>query len=167
MLVHAMSKTSRFCDCFKFLFKYFLFLLNKTFLPLQVLIIDITNQSYMEFELDILLEKFLFSYPNAQGVTFHSMELPITKANGAHTDTLERYKDIPMMSIDDAFNTTFNFIVTDEGTIIIFFVKNLHFISVFVDGDNPNKELANKMYANFKEEFETVIDKLYETQSIH
>ncbi|WP_421873216.1 hypothetical protein [Marinoscillum sp.] len=121
----------------------------------------------MDFELDILLEKFLFSYPNAKGVTFHSMELPITKKNGAFTDTLELYKDIPMMSVDESFNTTFNFIVTEESTIIIFFIKNLHFVSVFVDGSNPNKELANKMYETFKDEFEAVIDKLYETHAIH
>lgn len=121
----------------------------------------------MENELDILLEKFLFSYPDAVGVTFHSIELPIIKANGSKTDILEKYKDIPMMSIDESFNTTFSFIVTDSGTIIIFFVKNLHFISVFVEGDNPNKELANNMYGQFKNDFETVIEKLYETQTIH
>jgi hypothetical protein len=120
----------------------------------------------MQYQLDILLEKFLFSYPDALGVTFHSMELPITKANGTHTDILEMYKDIPIMSVDDAFNTAFNFIVTETGTIIIFFVKNLHFISVYVEGDNPNKQLANIMYNNFKEEFETIIDSLYETESI-
>lgn len=121
----------------------------------------------MELELDELLEKFLAAYPNAQGVTFHSMELPIITAKGDHVDILERYKDIPMMSVDEAFKTSFNFIVTDLGTIIIFFVKDLHFISVFVEGENPNKELAKRMYDTFKEEFETVINNLYETQTIH
>lgn len=116
----------------------------------------------MDSHLDNLLEKFLFSYPDALGVTFHSMELPITKANGSYTEILEKYKDIPMMSIDESFNTSFSFIITDEGTIIIFFVKDLHFISVFVKGDNPNKELAQRMYNQFKEEFETVIDQIHE-----
>jgi|GEM_PF-3317217 len=121
----------------------------------------------MDYQLDILLEKFLFSYPDAIGVTFHSMELPITKANGANTDLLEKYKDIPMMSIDESFSTSFSFIVTEEGTIIIFFIKNLHFISVFVEGDNPNKELAQRMYNQFREEFETAINQLYEAEEIH
>lgn len=115
----------------------------------------------MHPQLDILLEQFLFSYPDAQGVMFHSLELPVQRANGNYTDILEKYKDIPMMSIDESFNTSFNFIVTEKGTIIIFFVQNLHFVSVFVEGENPNKELALRMYNAFKSQFESVIASLY------
>jgi len=117
-------------------------------------------QFLMEYQLDILLEQFLFSYPNALGVTFHSMELPITKANGSHTEILEKYKDIPMMSIDETFNTSFSFIVTDQGSIIIFFINQVHFISVFTESLEPNKELAIRMYDSFSEKFETVIEQL-------
>ncbi|MFT5641361.1 MAG: hypothetical protein ACI9A7_001465 [Cyclobacteriaceae bacterium] len=114
----------------------------------------------MEHQLDILLEQFLFSYPNALGVTFHSMELPIKKSKGSHVEVLEKYKDIPMMSIDESFNTTFSFIVTEQGSIVIFFINQVHFVSVFTDSFEPNKELAIRMYDNFSEKFETVIEQL-------
>lgn len=116
----------------------------------------------MEYHLDILLERLLFTYPSARGVSFHSMDLPVTRQNGSKTETLEKYKDIPMMSIDEAFNTRFTFIVTEDGTIIIFFIKRVHFVSVLVDGETPNKELATRMYETFRPEFETAVDKLYE-----
>ncbi|MFT6866651.1 MAG: capsular polysaccharide biosynthesis protein [Cyclobacteriaceae bacterium] len=111
-------------------------------------------------ELDTLLEQFLSAYPNALGVTFHSMELAIAKSCGSHVNILEKYKDIPMMSIDESFNTTFSFIVTEHGSIVIFFINQVHFVSVFTESLEPNKELANRMYENFSEKFKTVIDKL-------
>jgi capsular polysaccharide biosynthesis protein len=114
----------------------------------------------MEHQLDILLEQFLSSYPNALGVTFHSMELPIIKASGSHVDILEKYKDIPMMSIYESFNTSFSFIVTEKGSIVIFFIDQIHFISVFTESLEPNKELANRMYESFNEKFKTAIELL-------
>lgn len=114
----------------------------------------------MNRELDLLLDKLLLAYPDALAVSFHSVEWPLTMAKGQLQDVLEKYKDIPMMSLDESFNTTFSFIVTGEGTIIIFFIRQLHFVSVFVKGENPNKELANKMYQSFKQDFENLIEKL-------
>ncbi|MEQ8237752.1 MAG: hypothetical protein RIA69_01000 [Cyclobacteriaceae bacterium] len=114
----------------------------------------------MEHQLDILLEQFLFSYPNALGVTFHSMELPIIKSNGSHVEILEKYKDIPMMSIDESFHTSFSFIITEKGSIVIFFINQVHFVSVYTENLEPNKELAIRMYEKFSEKFEKAIDQL-------
>lgn len=111
----------------------------------------------MNAELDAILAKFLETYPSAKGVMFHSLELPIQRSMGDKTDLLEKYKDIPMMSIDESFTTSFNFIITERGTIIIFFVMKLHFISVFIEGENPNKELASRMLESFKSEFEHLV----------
>ncbi|MFT4738635.1 MAG: hypothetical protein ACI8QD_001431 [Cyclobacteriaceae bacterium] len=114
----------------------------------------------MENKLDSLLEQLLQTYPNALGVAFHSMELPINVSKGTHVDLLEKYKDIPMMSIDESFNTSFSFIVTEVGSIVIFFIDQVHFVSVFTENLEPNKELANRMYENFNEKFVTVIKEL-------
>lgn len=120
----------------------------------------------MEHELDILLEQLLSTYPNAHGVAFQSLELPITKANGSNTDVLDHYKDIPAMSVDESFNTDFIFIVTEEGSIIIFFLENLHFISVYTENKESNKELAKRMYDQNANKFLNVINKLNETEAI-
>jgi hypothetical protein len=133
----------------------------------QIYVRKFAIYQFMEHHLDILLERFLFTYPNAQGVTFHSMDLPIEKENGSYTDVLKKYKDIPMMSIDDKYNTSFSFIITDKGSIVIFFLKKLHFVSVYVKNEEPNKELAQRMYEQFKDDFEGVIQRIYETTTIH
>lgn len=114
----------------------------------------------MTEDLDQLLENLLLTYPDAQAVAFESLEWPISMKKGELQEILEKYKDLPMMSLDESFNTSFSFIVTEEGTIIIFFIRNLHFVSVFVKGENPNKELAGRMYEGFRSEFEQLIDKL-------
>ncbi len=114
----------------------------------------------MNEDLENLLENLLVAYPDAQAVAFESVEWPISLAKGEWKEVLEKYKDLPMMSLDESFNTSFSFIVTEEGTIIIFFIRNLHFVSVFVKGENPNKELAGRMYEGFRNEFEKLIDKL-------
>jgi hypothetical protein len=106
------------------------------------------------------LEQLLFSYPKAQGVAFHSMELPLNKQNGSHTEILEKYKDIPMMSVDETFNTTFSFIITEEGSIVIFFIDNIHFVSVYTESTEPSKELARKMYEAYSGKFSEVLGKL-------
>ena len=118
------------------------------------------KESTMEQQLNELLEELLSSYPNAKGVAFHSMELPINTSCGSHGDTLEKYKDIPMMSIDESFNTSFSFIVTEHGSIVIFFINQIHFVSVFTDSIELNKELANRMYDSFGSKFSTLIDQL-------
>jgi hypothetical protein len=114
----------------------------------------------MEDKLNMLLREILETYPDAKGVMFTSVEHPIQKRIGIFLEVLELYKDIPMMSMDDAYNTEFSFIITDKGTIITFFIKKLNFISVFVEGENPNKELALRMYENFKGPFEEYLEKL-------
>ncbi len=114
----------------------------------------------MEKQLDILLGRFLDTYPDALGVSFHSMELPMTRHRGSHGDILEKYKDISMMSLDDALNTSFSFIITTEGSIIVFFIAKLHFVSVFTKSTSPNKELAHQMHDAFNEPFEQIIRKL-------
>ncbi len=112
----------------------------------------------MEKELEGILEKILEQYPNAKGVTFHSMELPISVHKGEHTDILEKYKDIPMLSMDETFNTSFTFIVIETGSIIIFFINNMHFISVFTDSTELNKELANRMFDAFSAELSELLN---------
>ncbi len=121
----------------------------------------------MNEELEELLEKLLGDYSDAIGIAFQSLELPIASHYGEKTDILEKYKDIPMMSIDESFNTSFNFIITEGGTIVIFFIKNLHFISVFVKNEMPNKELALRIYQKYAPKFEQLINRLYEAEKIH
>ncbi|MEM0942209.1 MAG: hypothetical protein AAGI25_20825 [Bacteroidota bacterium] len=111
----------------------------------------------MDLSLDALLEFFLLSYPNAKGVSFHSLELPITKFSGTGKKILDKYKDIPMMSVDESFNTNFSFIVTNFGSIVIFFLEEVHFVSVFTESAEPNKELAQRMFEEFKEKFSAAI----------
>jgi len=111
----------------------------------------------MENTLDQLLEELLATYTDALGVSFHSMELPISKSKGSHTDILEKYKDIPMLSIDEAFPTTFSFIITETGSIVIFFINQLHFVSVYTTTTDPNKELASRIYEQFNTRFEQAI----------
>jgi hypothetical protein len=118
------------------------------------------NKKQMEDEIDNLLRGLLETYPDAKGVMFTSVEHPIQKRKGIFLEVLELYKDIPMMSMDDAYNTEFSFIITDKGTIITFFIKKLNFISVFVEGENPNKELALRMYESFREQFEEKLETL-------
>ena len=120
-----------------------------------------------DYKLDILLEQFLFSYPNAKGVTLHSLEHPIDKSNGSGIELLQKYKDIPMMSVDETFNTSFTFIITDEGSIVIFFINNLHFLSVYTESTEPNKELASRMHESFSGKFETLIKEIYESEQIY
>lgn len=114
----------------------------------------------MEKEFDLLLERFLMEYPLARGIMFHSMETDLCKTHGEETQELEKYKDIPMVSMDESYSTNFSFIVNGKGTIIIFFVRKLNFISVYVDGEMPNKALAQRMYDDYRVEFETIIEKL-------
>lgn len=121
----------------------------------------------MDNSLDTALEKLLKHYPDAQGVMFHSLELATSGHVGDHIDILEKYKDIPMMSIDESFSTRFSFIIAEGGTIIIFFLDDLHFISVFVTSEYPNKELATNMFEQFEDTFKSVITQLYEAESIH
>ena len=85
------------------------------------------------------------------------MELPITLSKGEDAHILEKYKDIPMLSIDETFHTTFSFIITPSGSIVIFFINQLHFVSVYTASADPNKELASRMYDTFRERFEQAI----------
>jgi len=111
----------------------------------------------MNNDLEHLLEELLNTYTDARAVSFHSMELPITLSKGEAADILEKYKDIPMLSIDETFQTTFSFIITPSGSIVIFFINQLHFVSVYTASADPNKELASRMYDTFKERFEQAI----------
>jgi hypothetical protein len=111
----------------------------------------------MENTLDLLLDELLVTYTDALGVSFHSMELPIAKAKGTKTEILEKYKDIPMLSIDESFPTTFSFIITDSGSIVIFFINQLHFVSVYTATTDPNKEFASRIYEQFNNRFEQAL----------
>lgn len=123
-----------------------------------------TNET-MENTLDKVLEELLAAYTDAKGITFHSLELPISRAQGEHTDLLEKYKDIPMLSVDEAFHTTFTFIITSSGSVVIFFIDQLHFVSVFTANTDPNKELAARIYEQFHEPLEKAIQHEYETSA--
>lgn len=114
----------------------------------------------MENDLAALLERFLIEYPYAEGIMFHSMEKPMVIKLGGFSEELEKYKDIPMVSIDESYTTNFTFIITNSGTIIIFFVNKLNFISVYVNGEMPNKALAQRMYDSYKEELEKLVGNL-------
>lgn len=113
--------------------------------------------------LDLLLEELLATYPNAKGVSFHSMESPIYRSKGGFTEVLDLYKDIPMLSVDEEFQTTFSFIITEMGSIIIFFINSVHFVSVYTENQDPNKQLATRMYESFHLKFEQVINELNES----
>ncbi|MFT6882953.1 MAG: hypothetical protein ACI83W_000127 [Marinoscillum sp.] len=109
-----------------------------------------------------VLSHLLEKYSTAKGAMFFSMDLPTEESVGEHTDFLELYKDIPMMSVDENFKTTFNYINTEKGSIVIFFVNNLHFVSIFVDEQNPNKALATRTFESIKPSLELAIASLYE-----
>ena len=116
--------------------------------------------------LDSTLEKLLSAYPEASGVAFYSMEFSIFKHVGANKDILEKYKDIPMMSLDEEFQTTFNYIITGDGSIITFFIEGVHFVSVYTENTQPNKQLAQRMYQQFLPELQSIIYQIHETEGV-
>lgn len=107
--------------------------------------------------LESLLEELLNRYDNAIGVTFHSLDLPVSLSCGEQTEILEKYKDIPIMSADENFSPKFSFLITDVGSIVIFFFDQLHFVSILSKVKDPNKELASQVYQEFKDRFESAI----------
>ncbi|MDE0471981.1 MAG: hypothetical protein OXH57_08575 [Ekhidna sp.] len=114
----------------------------------------------MKSSFEALLNRFLLSFPNALAVSFNSVEAPISMEIGSNVDVLKMYKDIPMLSLDENFTTSFSFIIMDSGSIIVFFIDGVHFISVYTRDKEPNKELAERAYSEFYEKFKNAIDTL-------
>jgi len=116
-------------------------------------------------QLEAILVDILHEYPRALGVNFFSMELPVNKSHG-DSKLLDKYKDIPMLSMDEAFNTSFSFIVTEHHSIVIFFIEQLHFVSILTDTTDPNKELATKFYNQYKDQLTEAIEKEHKSQFV-
>ncbi|MBC6410663.1 MAG: hypothetical protein GDA42_09455 [Ekhidna sp.] len=114
----------------------------------------------MKSSFEVLLNQFLSSFSNALAVSFNSVEISISIEGGSDVEILRAYKDIPMLSIDENFTTSFSFIIIESGSIIVFFIDGVHFISVYTQDKEPNKELAERMYSKFYEKFKNEIANL-------
>lgn len=98
-----------------------------------------------------ILENFLSDYSGIEGVVLESLETELHYESGHNLDLIHKYRELTILSVDDNFQTLFSFIHAEQGTVIIFFLDEITYLSVFTKDAKPNKELAKTMYNNYRD----------------
>ncbi len=98
-----------------------------------------------------ILESFLEQYTGIEGVVLESLETELQFKFGQNIDLIQKYRELTILSVDENFQTLFSFIHADQGTVIIFFLDETTYLSVFTKDAKPNKELAKRMYNAYRD----------------
>lgn len=110
--------------------------------------IEIDNQMS---KVEEILESFLDQYTGIEGVVLESLETELQFKFGQNIDLIQKYRELTILSVDENFQTLFSFIHADQGTVIIFFLDETTYLSVFTKDAKPNKELAKRMYNAYRD----------------
>lgn len=113
-------------------------------------------------QLSELLSGFIENYPIVKGVKLQSLQWPLDESMGTNLDAIDAYKDVIISSVDEGFQPQFSFIITETGSVIVFFLDEVNYLCVYTDDTLPNKQLAQKMYDEYKTKFLASISALFQ-----